>query len=291
MATTTEFQQPWDENWLDPDSAEFEINPLLDSSGLLDGYKVFVFTSICEVEQCYSVELNFYTDVIGNFISYDTLKGKELTKLDHIPFTNEDYQRLQHILSDHNSVLSGYKKEELVENTRESEIEGFTGATALEIKRNVIEGAVYSCHTLWHIAHGPLVDSLKTRTAAMFDHELVQKLVAQDNQQINYFLLNYFNEQQFQQYLPEILRTIEIGAGYYAKNALEKMPSSVLNSSPAQEFFAENFEQLDYFTQVALLKKLDSQQLGEPFKNVLVQSLEERSSLRDELIRKLIGSK
>ena len=261
---------------------------MLDSLGLLDGYKVLVFTPICEVEQCYSVELNFYTDAIGNFLYYDTLKGKELTKLDHIPFTEEDYQRLQHILSDHNSVLSGYEKEELVKNTRESEVEGFTGATVLEIKRNVIEGAVYSCHTLWHIAHGPLVDSLKTHTASRFDQALVDKLVSQNNQQVNYFLLNAFSEQEYAQYLPAVLQTIDTGTGYYPKNALEMIPASVLNSNTAQEFFAPRFQEMDYFTQVALLKKLDKQQLRTPLKEVLVQSLEERNSLKDQLINRLI---
>ena len=237
------------------DSAEFEITPLLDSLGLLDGYKVFVYTPICEVEQCYTVQLDFYTDAIGNFLSYDTLTGHELTKLDHLPFEEADYQRLQQILSDPNSVLAAYKKEELVANTRESEIEGFTGATVLEIKRNVIEGAVYSCHTLWHIAHGSLVDSLKTRTAVAFDQDLVNKLVAQNNQQVNYFLLDHFDVQDYEQYLPQMLQTIEQGAGYYPKNALEKMPSSVLNSEPAQQFFTHHFQELDYFAQVRSIEE------------------------------------
>ena len=276
------------QNRLWADSAEFEITPLLDSLGLLDGYKVFVYTPICEVEQCYTVQLDFYTDAIGNFLSYDTLEGHELTKLDHLPFEEEDYQRLQQILSDPNSVLAAYKKEELVADSRESEIEGFTGATVLEIKRNVIEGAVYSCHTLWHLAHGALVDSLKISTALAFDQALVNKLVAQNQQQVNYFMLEYFDTQDYEQYLPQMLQTIEQGAGYYPKNALEKMPISVLNSEAAQEFFTNHFLELDYFAQVALLRKLDGEVLTEPLKNVLVQSTEERNSLREQLIRELV---
>jgi hypothetical protein len=132
------------------------------------------------------------------------------------------------------------------------------------------------------------VDSLQTRTAAQFDQALVEKLVSQNNQQVNYFLLNAFSEQGYGQYLPAVLQTIDAGTGYYPKNALEKIPASVLNSEKAQEFFATRFEDLDYFAQVALLKKLDGASLTEPLKNVLVQSIEGRSSLRDQLINGLV---
>ena len=272
------------------DSTQIEITPHLDSAGLLDGYQVYINTPICEVEQCYKVQLNLYCDAIGNFVSYDTLKGHELTKLDHIPFTTEDYLRLQHILTDHHSVLSSYQKEELVKNTRSSEIEGFTGATVLEIKRNVIEGAVYSCHTLWHITHGPLADSLKILTASNLDQAMVRKLVSRKDQQINYFLIDYCSKQQYQQYLPEILSTLKDSQGYYAKNALEKIPAEVLNREDAQEFFAAQFSQLDYFAQIALLKKLERDLLTAELKSVLLERLDQRSSLRNELIQELTAA-
>lgn len=272
------------------DSTQFDITPLYDSLGLLDRYLVFVNTPICEVEQCYQVQLNLYTDLIGNFLHYDTLEGHELTKLDHIPFTSEDYQRLRHILSDDQSILSAYDKEELVENTRASEIEGFTGATVLEVKANVIEGAVYSCHTLWHIAHGPLMDSLQSRTAALLNPSLMDKLVDQNRQDINYFLINHCTEEEFAQYLPQLLRTIEQGAGYYPKNALEKIPAGVLNSQEAQKFFVHQFTKLDYFAQVALLKKLDRDALTENLKEILKGTLDQRSSLRNDLIQELTES-
>ena len=272
------------------DSTQVRITTQLDSLGLLDGYQIFLNTPICEVEQCYKVQLNLYCDVIGRFVSYDTLTGHELTKLDHIPFTTEDYNRLQNILSNPHSVLERYKKEELVKDRRTSEIEGFTGATVLEVKRNVIEGAVYSCHTLWHIAHGQVEDSLKRLTASNLNHDLVNKLVSRKNQDINYFLIDYCSEKQIQEYLPQLLSTINDSQGYYAKNALEKFPKETLNSAQSQQFFVTNFNQLDYFAQVVLLKKLQKELLSPSLKNILIEAKDQRSSLRNELIVKLTES-
>jgi len=275
---------------LNSDSAQIEISEVYDKAGLLEQYRVLVSTPICEKDKCYEVEVEFYSDPIGYFLVYDTLQGEELTKLDHIPFEPEDYAKLQEILSNRNSVLANYSKDELVSDTRYSEIDGFTGATILEVKNSVIEGAVYSCYTLWHIAHGPLVDSLQRRTATEFTPALVNKLVNLNRQEVNYFLIEHLSEKQFTEYLPQVLQTIENGQGYFAKKALEKMPASAVNAEAAQQFFAEQFDELDYFAQVALLKKLDKQQLTEPLKKVLVQSIEERNSLKDQLITRLIAS-
>lgn len=272
------------------DSAQIEISELFDTTGLLEKYRILVNTPICEKDKCYEVELEFFSDPIGKFLNYDTLQGQELTKLDHIPFEEADYGKLQEILSNGNSVLANYSKDELVSDTRYSEIDGFTGATILEVKNSVIEGAVYSCYTLWHIAHGPLVDSLQRRTASGFTPALVDKLVSQNRQQVNYFLIEHLSEKQFTEYLPQVLQTIENGQGYYAKNAIEKMPAPAVNTEMAQQFFAEQFKELDYFAQVSLLKKLEREQLTEGLKQVLRESLEERSSLKEELVKGLIDT-
>jgi len=272
------------------DSSQIEIKAIYDGLGLIDQYRVTVKTPVCEAEKCYAIQLEFYYDPIGKFLSYDTLQGQELTKLDHIPFVEADYLKLQHILNNRHSLLASYTKDELVNNTRISEIDGVTGATSLEIRESVIEGAVYSCYTLWHIAHGPLIDSLQTLTASMFNQNLVKKLVDKNDQEVNYYLINSYSEQDFHDYLPEVLRTISNGQGYYAKNALEKIPIEVLNSPLSQQFFGSNFDQLDYFAQVVLLNKLQKESLSASLKNTLMEAMDQRNSLRNELIVKLTES-
>jgi hypothetical protein len=247
-----------------------------------------VFTPVCEVDKCYAIQVDFYWDVTGRFHHYDTIPGQGLTKLDHIPFTDHDYVKLNYILSNPNSPLASYTKEELVRDVRSSEIDGFTGATINEIKETVIGGAVYSCHTLWHIAHGAVKDSIQKVTRKMFNKDLVGKLVNQKDQEINYFLIDNFSAMDFTKYLPEVLKTIEDGEGYFAKNAIEKMPAEVLTDSLSQRFFATNFSEINYFAQVALLKKLSGAAINEQLVNTLKENMDDRNSYKNDLIRQLI---
>jgi len=272
------------------DTIQTGVNAIYDSIGLLNSYTARVFTPVCEVDKCYAIEINFYWDLIGRFHHYDTIPGKSLTKLDHEPFIVDDFIKLEKILKNANSPLALYSKEELVRNTRSSEIDGFTGATINEIKESVIGGAVYSCHTLWHIANGSAVDSLQKTTKKNFNENLVKKLVSKQDQEINYFLIYSFSEDDFQTYLPEVLLTIPQGKGYYAKHVFEKMPKDVISSNLSQTFFAANFNQFNYFAQVALLEKIDTNSLSSEMSIALTNSLDERNSYRNDLIRQLTST-
>ena len=68
------------------------------------------------------------------------------------------------------------------------------------------------------------------------------------------------------------------------------MPASVFKEDRAQEFFTEHFEDLNYFAQISLLKKLDPQSISNELKATLRNHLSERNSQKNELIRVLIGT-
>lgn len=270
------------------DSIHIEVNANFDSLGLLENYSARVIAPVCEKDKCYIIEIDFYWDLIGRFHRYDTIFGNGLTKLDHEPFTQSDYSKLDNILNNSGSLLASYTKEELVKNTRSSEIDGFTGATIIEIKESVIGGAVYSCFTLWHIANGSVADSIQRSTKKLLNRDLVKKLVSQKDQEINYYLINNFKESDFSSNLPEILQTIEDGKGYFCKNAIEKMSENIIADGLSQQFFASKFTQLDYFAQVALLEKLNAKSLSEAMIITLNENIDNRNSYKNELIKSLL---
>ncbi len=270
------------------ESISAEVYACIDTLGLLEHFRARIYTPICEGTTCYPVELDVYWDLMGRFLDFDTIAGKKMTKLDHIPFTDSDYDRLKEILGNANSLLSSYATDELVAETRRSAIDGITGATVNEIRESVIEGAVYSCHTLWHLVNGAVNDSIQNVTRAFFTKDLVLKIVNLEDQELNYFLINSFSEEDYRLYLPEVLQAIQNGKGYFPKNAIEKLPSEIICSMLAQEFFAERFHQLDYFAQVALLEKLRAGKLSKNLKNVLREYSVERNSYRNELIKSLL---
>ena len=118
----------------------FEFEIISDKNGLPDSYEAYIKSPVCEKDKCYDIEIIMQWDLMGRFQEYDTLFGKGLTKLDHIPFTTEDYQKLELLLKDPNSPIGAYRKEELIRDTRKSELDGFTGATIKEINDIVVGG-------------------------------------------------------------------------------------------------------------------------------------------------------
>jgi hypothetical protein len=272
------------------DTIPMPVFPVKDSLGLPDGYKANIVTPVCESDKCYIIEIDFYWDLIGRFVRYDTIPGMGLTKLDHVPLTEEDYLKLQEILSNRNSILSTYTKDELINSTRTSEIDGITGATAAEIKENVISGG--SIHVLrYGILRTDLLKIVcRKNTASAFSEGLIKKLVSHKDQEINYFLINNLSEENFMKYLDEVLQTIHQAEGYYVKNVIEKMPEIVVADSLAQQFFAINFSRFNYYAQVALLQKLNAKSLSLDMITTLGENMDDRNSYKNELIKSLLAS-
>lgn len=265
---------------------EFEI--VRDKDGLPDSYIAYIKSPVCEKDKCYEIEINMQWDLIGRFQEYDTLSGKGLTKLDHIPFNDQDYQKLSQLLKDPNSPIGAYRKEELILDTRRSEIDGFTGATIREINDIVVGGGVYSCYTLWQLANRKFTDSISKMTISSLDKKLMKKLVSMKDQGINHFIFKNLGASDFLKYRDEVLKLIVPHRGYFAKNAIEKMPKHIFKDSITQAYFAEHFSSFNYFTQLALLKQLNTIPLTPAMKNALLSQKENRNSLKNKLIQNLI---
>lgn len=266
----------------------YEFVIVRDKDGLPDSYVAYIKSPVCEKDKCYEIEINMRWDLIGRFKEYDTLSGKGLTKLDHIPFSDQDYQKLSQLLKDFNSPIGAYRKEELIHDTRKSEIDGFSGATIREINDIVVGGGVYSCYTLWQLANRKFTDSILKMTLGSLDKKLMKKLVNMKDQGINHFIINNLGTSDFLNYRDEILEMIVPRRGYFAKTVIQKMPSEIFKDTITQAYFAEHLSSFNYFTQIALLKQLNTIPLTPAMKNTLMNQKEDRNSLKNKLIQNLI---
>jgi hypothetical protein len=57
-----------------------------------------IFTPVCETGECKPIYINIYWDLMGNYDYFDQPENEILTKLDHKPFTDDDYELLDEIL-------------------------------------------------------------------------------------------------------------------------------------------------------------------------------------------------
>ena len=121
-------------------------------------------TAVCESRECYPVEITFYWDFAGNYLGFEVPGDKPLTKLNHKPFTDNEYDKLDAVLRDPYSKLKYYSYYDLVSNDAgadSSSVDATTGATLNEVSEIVVKGAVYSFYRLWHLANGNIINQIR----------------------------------------------------------------------------------------------------------------------------------
>ena len=127
---------------------------------------------ICADEKCEIIPVRIHWDLIGRFTRYELPAGGELTRKGHEAFTKADHKLLHRILSDAQSPLRWVSSDEIVPPEKameEEDVDGFSGATVLSEKGTVVEGAAYTCHTLWHWANGEACDEIRRITGQEAD--------------------------------------------------------------------------------------------------------------------------
>jgi hypothetical protein len=254
--------------FLNQDSVEIAVQEMLGADSSLIRYKSRVKTPVCEGKICYEVELIFYWNLVGDFVNYELIPGKPLTKRKHEPFTAADYQKLTELLADKEPPFLNLKKEELV-----VKLDAVTGATVASIKGQTIEGAVYSCYTLWQIANGEVIDRIQRHTLQNMDKRIVRNIMAINSSDADYFLLNNFKKADFVNFTSEIQVLIKRSKGYFAKNAIEKMPDELFSNLEIQTFFSEQYPLLTYYAQTALLERLQNRTISNQLSKTLIENL------------------
>jgi hypothetical protein len=211
-------------------------------------YECLVNTPVCNDTLCQLVRLNIFWDLSGNYIQFDTIPGYPLSKNDHKPFNKEDYQKLHATLSDGNSVLRRKAEDELLDTTQtrySEKIDGATGATALQIKHSVVEGALYSTYSLWHLANGNFRKSLKDATLKNYDTEIENQLLSSEDPKMVLMALKQWKDQDYEDRFPDIISVIQKGYPlinfYIAKN----LPYQVFTSEKNHQSIIKIWDHLD----------------------------------------------
>jgi hypothetical protein len=253
----------------------------------LEKYSANIQAPVCEEGICYNVNVVFNWNLIGEFIDFQVQPHDPLTKLDHKPFTLGDYAKLQGILTNHDLVFTGLAPDKLVVKAEET-VDGYSGATIEAIKGEVIDGALFTCYTLWHIANGAVVDSIRRHTQQQLDKPLIAKIMGYNASSAPYYLIENMSEAQFAQNLPEVIELIKTGKGYFPKNAIEKIPEKLFGQKEVQNFLIQNYDSLSYYTQVAALSKLQKVPLEKELSHKLLTQISDRNSMQNQKIIALI---
>lgn len=156
---------------------DHKLEVKLDHEGNPLGYFMAVKSVFCSDKKCDVITLDMEWNKHGKFVGYTLPVGSTLTKYDHEPFDQGDYAKFNELIQNNNSLLGQLEKGDIIVENKDPEkdtksgkkekpkdvagksdalekVDTISGATAAHIKEEVVEGAAYTCFTMWHWANG-----------------------------------------------------------------------------------------------------------------------------------------
>jgi hypothetical protein len=261
------------------DTLTYTLKLALDKRGRPLYFFRNIFTPVCYTNECKPVYVNFYWDLLGNYTHYELPPGKILTKVDHDEFEQKDYDKLQEIIVKPTSIFADLKMEDLItsgtDNLSDS-VDAKTGATLKTIKNEVIDGAVYTCFTLWHIAHGKVVPEMQKITESYKNSALLHSFLNSSNHHYQYWAMDRVISSEGnaeKAYLEDILKLIRRDNVFTAKYALQKLAGKHFADEQTQDWLWETYQKSNYTLQMAILKKMKEIPVGEKLASGLALNL------------------
>ncbi len=225
-------------------------------------------TPVCHTGECLPIALDIYWDLLGNYQKFELPRDRILTKLDHIPFTNSDYEKLQKILSNEYSILKNYNIDELVGGKSipvEGGIDAVTGATLKTIKNEVVDGAVYTCYTLWHYVHGLIKDRIQEITTSYPHDQLLTLFLNSDHYPYLYWSVDKVVESVSSQirFLPKVLGLIEDPNIFLGKYVIAHLPLILLSRDSIQNHLLGHYQTIPYVLKKRILDRFKSVEMSD----------------------------
>jgi hypothetical protein len=241
-----------------------EIFELQDENGLPIWFGRHVFKDVCISGECKMIRLWLFWDGAGNYLGMQISEGKPLTKSDHTPFEQEDYKKLDGILSDTASVLKDLKQEDLIvvpdtiDPYKAYEVDGYTAATRPALAEVVVKDAVYSCHTLWHTVYGPVQNAIFEILEKQVNEEFLALMFRSKNPAYISFAIR--SMEKFPEYnetfYPRVLDCVRSENQPLAKQALDYFNPSLLEDTLIQNELVDMMSGVDMNLKYGILWKL-----------------------------------
>lgn len=240
---------------------ENSINICTNSYQIPYQYKSEIDMPVCTDTLCANVVLKIYWDLAGNYLRFDTIPGKPLTKFDHLKFDTADYLKLDKILKNRNSSLRILNQEDLVDKSvkvKSNVVDAVTGATPKTIKNSVVEGAVYSSFTLWHFVNGAIKNRLASFTQDIYSEQIARHLLKSDNYETQLFALRKLSEMDYETHSDLLFEVIRQSAPLIKAYVIVKTPLPFSNMEKNKEFVAL-FPELDDYSKSVFLNRITTE--------------------------------
>lgn len=175
-------------NALNSNAEQRESSPIPTKSGnsyYMDVESVFCGEDICKVDF-----VRIFWDELGFYQRFELKPKVKLEKGDGEDFTQQDYQKLhKNLLNRQNGLGNLYKSELVKTDGGGNAVDALSGATVALNKQDYVEGAIWTCYTLWHFANGELPQIIRNITAKNFTTKALVALLFQPEKREQYFAI------------------------------------------------------------------------------------------------------
>ncbi|WP_139957423.1 hypothetical protein [Flavicella sediminum] len=199
-------------------------------------YYMDVESVLCGSKECKVVTVRIHWDELGRYKKFEMRNGAELEKNEGKPFTKEDYLKMDQILKDLNSPLQEFYKDELVDNSHANAADALSGATVVIDKNAVVEGAVWTCYTLWYWANGGVVSTIRNMTDTKLNLAQLHRYLKGSNKAYKIFALEQITARKAKDIISHDLvvsqaltskEFLKLGINYFEKITPENYFSSM----------------------------------------------------------------
>jgi hypothetical protein len=245
---------------------EHPVSLCRDANGVPRLYYADLQTPVCIDGICKPVRIAVYWNLLGAYIGYGLYEGAPLTKYDHDLFEEADYLKLHELLLNKNAVFRRKKLSDLFDPNAEpekqvtykgAEVDAVSGATKKAIKDAVVEGALYSCYTIWQLVHGTADDSIKVALPGLWDEELLRRFLYAERDDYQFHALKQLQDSAYATYSTRLLELFGNSSPLFRTKLLKQLPAPYWAETLWQEKLYASFTQVDVNTRTLLITGLE----------------------------------
>ena len=224
-----------------------------------------------------------------------------LTKVEHEPFTAEDYDKLDSILKDRKSILKDHELGFLATDTdnagtsaKGDDIDGTSKATPGAVKEAVVKDAAWTTWVLWKYAYTEIVPKLQALTESKCTTEYLNHLLDSKDWRKIKFTLDYLLKQkpspdQYLDQVAELLPTADID---HIELAIEYIQQASPDKNKGYRKLISTLAELPEYSASLVIELLESEeQLDQEILEELTASLRQQDYYPIHLALRLVESR
>ncbi|WP_057936600.1 hypothetical protein [Algoriphagus resistens] len=144
-------------------------------------YSRNVHTGVCYDNQCKSLNITLYWNPTGRYLGFELPENEFLSKDDHVPFAEEEYVRLNRLLSDPNLPLGEFTYNQIAAKNKAAlyNVDGVSGATSKDVLEYVIKGSAYTTYTIYELVYGNTKSEVEAWTNEVLSDEYIEDILTE----------------------------------------------------------------------------------------------------------------